>query len=61
MHTNPSYSKSPGPGSWREGVTAEEMADYVGLRPEVEAEIKYAESTKAGLLRHAEFVTLRDA
>jgi ATP-dependent DNA ligase len=37
------------------------MADYVGLRPEVEAEIKYAESTKAGLLRHAEFVTLRDA
>ena len=44
-----------------EGVTAEEMADYVWLRPEIEAEIKFAESAKGGLLRHAEFVGLREA
>jgi ATP-dependent DNA ligase len=43
---------------WGEGVTAEEMADYTWLRPEIEAEIKFAEWTTAGVLRHAEFVAL---
>jgi bifunctional non-homologous end joining protein LigD len=42
-----------------EGVTAEEMNDYIWLRPEIEAEIKFAKWTTAGLLRHAEFVTAR--
>jgi bifunctional non-homologous end joining protein LigD len=37
------------------------MADYVWLRPEIEAEIKFAEWTQGGILRHAEFVTLREA
>ena len=43
-----------------EGVTADEMADYTWLRPEIEAEIKFAEVTTAGVLRHAEFVSLRE-
>ncbi|HLH56539.1 MAG TPA: non-homologous end-joining DNA ligase [Verrucomicrobiae bacterium] len=45
---------------WGEGVTAEEMRDYVWLKPETVAEIKFAEWTKGGVLRHAEFVTLQD-
>jgi bifunctional non-homologous end joining protein LigD len=47
-------------GHWGEGVTAAEMADYVWLRPESVAEIKFAEWTKGCVLRHAEFITLRD-
>ncbi len=41
-------------------VTAEEMGDYVWLRPETVAEIKFAEWTTGGVLRHAEFVAVRD-
>jgi hypothetical protein len=44
----------------REGVTAEEMNDYTWLRSEIEAEMKFAEWTVAGVLRHAEFVAVRD-
>jgi DNA ligase D-like protein (predicted ligase) len=47
-------------GHWGEGVTAEEMGDYVWLRPEAVGEIKFAEWTTGGVLRHAEFVTVRD-
>ena len=47
-------------GHWGEGVTVEEMADYVWLRPEILAEVKFAEWTTGNVLRHAEFVTLRD-
>jgi DNA ligase D-like protein (predicted ligase) len=47
-------------GHWGEGVTAEEMGDYVWLRPKAVAEIKFAEWTNGGVLRHAEFVTLRE-
>ncbi len=47
-------------GPWGEGVTAEEMGDYVWLRPETVAEIKFAEWTKGGVLRHAEFARVRD-
>jgi ATP-dependent DNA ligase len=45
---------------WGEGVTAEEIVDYTWLRPEIVAEIKFAEWTNGAVLRHAEFVTLRD-
>jgi bifunctional non-homologous end joining protein LigD len=48
-------------GHWGEGVTAEEMGDYVWLKPQTVAEIKFAEWTKGGVLRHAEFVRLREA
>jgi DNA ligase D-like protein (predicted ligase) len=47
-------------GHWGEGVTAEEMGDYIWLRPEMVAEIRFAEWTTGGVLRHAEFAGLRD-
>ena len=37
------------------------MDKYAWLRPTLEAEIKFAEWTTSGLLRHAEFVTLLEA
>ena len=46
-------------GQWGEGVTADEMGKYTWLRPDLEAEIKFAEWTTSGPLRHAEFVALR--
>jgi DNA ligase D-like protein (predicted ligase) len=46
-------------GHWGEGVTAEEMGDYVWMRPEVVVEIKFAEWTDGEVLRHPEFVTVR--
>jgi bifunctional non-homologous end joining protein LigD len=46
-------------GHWGEGVTAEEMGDYVWLRPEMEAEIKFAEWTTGKVLRHAQFVEVK--
>lgn len=42
-----------------ETVTSEEMAFYVWLRPEVVAEIKFTEWTRANVLRQAEFVELK--
>lgn len=47
-------------GHWGEGVTAEEMTDYIWLRPQVVADIGFAEWTTGGVLRHAEFVALRE-
>jgi bifunctional non-homologous end joining protein LigD len=41
-----------------EMVTAEEIESFVWLRPEVVAEIAFAEWTRFGALRHAEFVRL---
>jgi bifunctional non-homologous end joining protein LigD len=41
---------------WGEGVSAEEMAEYKWVRPEVVAEVRFAEWTRGGVLRHAEFV-----
>jgi bifunctional non-homologous end joining protein LigD len=48
-------NKADGPST-----TAKEMGDYVWLRPEAVAEIKFAEWTTGSVLRHPEFVTLRD-
>jgi ATP-dependent DNA ligase len=55
-----SGGRPPGGAHWGEGITADEMADYTWLRPEIEAEIKFTERTAGGLLRHAEFVSLRE-
>jgi len=55
--TNLPTSKS---GHWGEGVTAEEMNEYVWLKPKAVAEIKFAEWTTGDVLRHAEFVRMRD-
>jgi DNA ligase D-like protein (predicted ligase) len=46
-------------GHWGEGVTAEQMGDYVWLEPRVVAEVKFAEWTGGPVLRHAEFVAVR--
>jgi bifunctional non-homologous end joining protein LigD len=48
-------------GHWGEGVTAQEMGDYIWLRPKTVAEIRFTEWTEAGLLRHVEFAGLREA
>jgi hypothetical protein len=42
--TTTSGGRPPG-RQWGEGVTAEEMGDYIWLRPETVAEIKFAEWT----------------
>jgi bifunctional non-homologous end joining protein LigD len=47
-------------GHWGEGVTAEEMADHIWLKPQIVPEMRFAEWTKGGVLRRAEFVKLRD-
>ena len=47
-------------GHWGEGVTAEEMGNYVWLRPVVVAEIKFTEWTEGDVLRHPEFVGIRE-
>jgi bifunctional non-homologous end joining protein LigD len=51
---------SSGKGHFGEGVTAEEMGGFVWVRPEVVAEIRFAEWTSGGVLRHAEFVGVRE-
>jgi bifunctional non-homologous end joining protein LigD len=43
-------------GSFGEGVTAEEMGDYVWVVPTVVVDIDFAEWTRGGVLRHAQFV-----
>ena len=47
-------------GHWGEGITAEEMSDYVWLKPRVVAEVKFTEWTSGGILRHPQFVGIRD-
>jgi bifunctional non-homologous end joining protein LigD len=47
-------------GRFGEGVTAEDMASYVWVRPELEAEVRFTEWTGGGVLRHAEFVAARE-
>jgi bifunctional non-homologous end joining protein LigD len=36
------------------------MKDYIWLKPEIVAEIKFTEWTTGDILRHPEFVSLRD-
>jgi bifunctional non-homologous end joining protein LigD len=47
-------------GHWGEGITADEMKDYVWLNPEIVTEIKFTEWTTGSILRHPEFIGLRD-
>ncbi len=44
---------------WGEGITAEQMAEIVWLKPKVVAEIAFTEWTRDAHLRHARFVGLR--
>jgi bifunctional non-homologous end joining protein LigD len=51
---------SSGTGHWGEGVTAEDMGNYVWVKPQLVAQVKFTEWTTGGVLRHAEFGGLRD-
>jgi bifunctional non-homologous end joining protein LigD len=47
-------------GHWGEGISAQEMGDYIWLLPEVVTEIKFAEWTRDGKLRAPVFLGLRE-
>lgn len=47
-------------GHWGEGITAEDMKTLRWLKPKVVVEVSFVEWTKDGLLRHSEFVGVRD-
>jgi len=47
-------------GRWGEGLTAEKMAECRWLKPELVAQIEFAEWTEGDHLRHSKFVALRD-
>ena len=47
-------------GRWGEGLTEEKMAECRWLRPELVAQIEFAEWTEGDHLRHSKFVSLRD-
>jgi ATP-dependent DNA ligase len=50
----------PGKRRWGEGLTAADMEKCRWLRPQLVAQIEFAEWTPANHLRHARFVGLRD-
>ena len=43
-----------------ESVTAEEMNDYIWVEPRLVVQVKFAEWTKGGVLRHADFLGVRE-
>jgi ATP-dependent DNA ligase len=47
-------------GRWGQGLTADKMAECRWLKPELVAQIEYADWTDAIHLRHAKFIALRD-
>ena len=49
-----------GTGRWGEGISAEDMTRLVWVRPKVVVAVEFVEWTRDGLLRHPQFVALRD-
>jgi DNA ligase D-like protein (predicted ligase) len=47
-------------GRWGRGLTAEKMAECRWLKPQLVAQIEYADWTDVNHLRHSKFITLRD-
>jgi bifunctional non-homologous end joining protein LigD len=47
-------------GHWGEGITTEEMSEIHWVKPKLVAQVKFTEWTKDGLLRHADYLGLRD-
>ncbi len=47
-------------GHWGEGVTAEDMKEYIWVKPQIVAEVKFTEWTHGDVLRHPEFVAFRE-
>ena len=46
-------------GRWGEGITAEDMARVVWVKPSLVAQVAFTEWTEGGSLRHARFIALR--
>ena len=46
-------------GRWGEGITAEDMASIVWVKPSLVAQVAFTEWTGGGSLRHARFIDLR--
>jgi bifunctional non-homologous end joining protein LigD len=51
---------SEGKSHWGEGITAEDMKKFKWVKPKVVVEVAFVEWTEGGLLRHPQFVGLRD-
>lgn len=47
-------------GYWGEGITSEDMAKLRWVRPKVVVEVSFVEWTRDGLLRHPQFVGIRE-
>jgi bifunctional non-homologous end joining protein LigD len=47
-------------GHWGEGVTAEDMTKLRWVKPRVVIEVSFVEWTRDDMLRHSEFIALRD-
>jgi ATP-dependent DNA ligase len=47
-------------GRWGQGLTADKMAECRWLKPQLVAQIEYADWTDVNHLRHLKFVALRD-
>jgi bifunctional non-homologous end joining protein LigD len=51
---------STGRSHWGDGVTAEDMKKFQWVKPKVVVEVAFGEWTEGGLLRHPQFVGVRD-
>jgi len=51
---------SRGSGHWGEGITEEDMRKLRWVKPNVVVEVSFVEWTRDSLLRHSEFVAVRD-
>jgi bifunctional non-homologous end joining protein LigD len=47
-------------GHWGEGITAEDIATLRWVKPKIVVEVSFVEWTRDALLRHPEFVSIRD-
>ena len=47
-------------GHWGEGITAEDMTALRWVKPKIVVEVSFVEWTLDGLLRHPEFIGVRD-
>ena len=47
-------------GHWGEGITAEDMTALRWVKPKIVVEVSFVEWTRDGLLRHPEFIGVRD-
>jgi bifunctional non-homologous end joining protein LigD len=47
-------------GHWGEGISAEDMTALHWVKPKVVVEVSFVEWTRDGLLRHPEFIGIRD-